>query len=105
MHFGFIALPTNLRVSRQDPNVPSWNVWNDLLPPYFFNSMGQLLADDGFLAVLSMGENFDHRRKIFDAATRKGRYKIAQSYSVILSSPLYKVGTDIQVTFFIPPYG
>lgn len=80
--------------------MPSWNEWDGDLPFHFFNSMGQLLADDGFLAVLSVAENFDHRRKIFEAAERRQKFKIVQSYSVILSSPLYKVGSDFQVAHF-----
>ena len=97
--FAFISLPTNLRVRRQDLNVPPWNVWDDETPSTFFTAMTTALDDKGFAGVLSVGDNFHHRRKIFEAAERKGRFKIAQSYSVILSSPLYNTGSDLEVIF------
>lgn len=94
---GIISFPNGLRLRREDVTVPSWNTWDEKLPHHFFNTMGSLISDDGYLAVLSVAENFDHRRKIFDAAENRKKFKIAQSYSVILSSPFYKVGSDIQV--------
>jgi hypothetical protein len=97
----FISLPNNLRVNREDLSVPPWNTWDDTLPGHFFNSMFGLLADSGFAVVLSSTENFSYRRRIFDAAERKERFKPVASYSVILPSPLYKMGSDIQVMFSV----
>ncbi len=57
--FSFIYFPTNLRPRREDSSIPSWNIWDDTLPGYFFNSMKGMLADDGFVAVLSSSEDFE----------------------------------------------
>ncbi|CAM6082771.1 unnamed protein product [Calypogeia fissa] len=93
---GFIFLPNGLRAHVEDKQVLDWNMWDDSIPVNFFCFMDKFLADNGFLVVLH-SEEFEHIRKVRDAADASSRFKYVYHFQVLLPTPMFREHQDVQV--------
>ncbi|CAM6096077.1 unnamed protein product [Calypogeia fissa] len=93
---GIIFLPNGVRAHVEDKQVPEWNVWDDSVPVHFFQFMDKFLPDNGFLAIVH-SEEFEHTRKVRDAANDKSKFKHVCSFQVLLSTPMFREHVDVQV--------
>jgi len=96
--FIFIRLPNGLRPKQTDQVVPTWNVWDEVLPNTLFRLCVQTLSNSGSVCIVQSGE-YAHTKIIRESAEKQNNFKHVQSYTVILSEPLWRAESDVQVCF------